>query len=62
MPPSSASDSGKPSAEAARFLDQTTGADKPRVFRNAVLPPFPPGADADGVDVDITVTWHIIRH
>jgi len=37
MPPSSASDSGKPSAEAARFLDQTTGADKPRVFRNAVL-------------------------
>lgn len=37
MPPSAASDSGKPSAEAARFLDQTTGADKPRVFRNAVL-------------------------
>lgn len=37
MPPSASSDSGKPSAEAKRFLDETTGADKPRVFRNAVL-------------------------
>jgi len=35
--PSAASDSGKPSAEAKRFLDETTGPDKPRVFRNAVL-------------------------
>ncbi len=37
LPPSAASDSGKPSAEAKRFLDETTGFDKPRVFRNAVL-------------------------
>ena len=37
LPPSAASDSGKPSAEAKRFLDETTGAEKPRVFRNAVL-------------------------
>lgn len=37
MPPSAASDSGKPSAEAKRFLDETTGPEKPRVFRNAVL-------------------------
>lgn len=37
MPPSASSDSGKPSAEAKRFLDETTGSDKPRVFRNAVL-------------------------
>jgi hypothetical protein len=37
LPPSAASDSGKPSAEAKRFLDETTGSDKPRVFRNAVL-------------------------
>jgi hypothetical protein len=35
--PSAASESGKPSAEAKRFLDETTGSDKPRVFRNAVL-------------------------
>ena len=37
MLPGAASDSGKPSAEAARFLDETTGSEKPRVFRNAVL-------------------------
>lgn len=37
MPPSAASDSGKPSSEAKRFLDETTGSEKPRVFRNAVL-------------------------
>lgn len=37
MPPSAASDSGKPSPEAKRFLDETTGPEKPRVFRNAVL-------------------------
>ena len=37
MLPSAASDSGKPSAEAKRFLDETTGPEKPRVFRNAVL-------------------------
>jgi len=35
--PSAASESGKPSPEAKRFLDETTGSDKPRVFRNAVL-------------------------
>lgn len=37
MLPSASSDSGKPSAEAKRFLDETTGSEKPRVFRNAVL-------------------------
>ncbi len=37
MPPTAASDSGKPSAEARRFLDEKTGPDNPRVFRNAVL-------------------------
>ncbi len=37
MSPSASSDSGKPSPEAKRFLDETTGPEKPRVFRNAVL-------------------------
>ncbi len=46
--PSAASDSGKPSAEAKRFIDETTGADKPRVFRNAVLLLAP---SREGVDV-----------
>ena len=48
LPPSAASDSGKPSAEAKRFLDETTGSDKPRVFRNAVLLLAP---DRDGLEV-----------
>jgi hypothetical protein len=35
--PSAASESGKPSVEACRFIDETTGPEKPRVFRNSVL-------------------------
>jgi hypothetical protein len=35
--PKAASDSGKPSAEAKRFLDETTGPDRPRVYRNALV-------------------------
>jgi hypothetical protein len=35
--PNAASESGKPSSEAKRFLDETTGSDRPRVHRNAVL-------------------------
>lgn len=35
--PNAASDSGKPSAEAKRFLDETTSSDRPRVYRNAIL-------------------------
>lgn len=35
--PTAASDSGKPSSEAKRFLDETTGADRPRVYRNSVI-------------------------
>lgn len=30
-------------------------------FRNAVLPPFPPPADPEGVEVNLTVHWNIIR-
>ena len=48
LPPSAASDSGKPSAEAKRFLDETTGPEKPRVFRNAVLMLAP---SRDGLEV-----------
>ncbi len=35
--PSAASESGKPSPDAAKFLVETTGADRPRVFKNALL-------------------------
>jgi hypothetical protein len=48
LPPSAASESGKPSAEAKRFLDDTTGPEKPRVFRNAILLLAP---SRDGLEV-----------
>lgn len=35
--PKAVSESGKPSSEARRFIEQTTGPDKPRVYRNAFL-------------------------
>jgi hypothetical protein len=35
--PDAASESGKPSAMAKRFIDETTSAAKPRVYRNAVI-------------------------
>jgi hypothetical protein len=35
--PKAASESGKPSAEARRFIEETTAADRPRVNRNAVV-------------------------
>ena len=46
--PKAASDSGKPSAEAKRFIDETTSADKPRVYRNAVVLAVP---SKDGLDL-----------
>ena len=35
--PEAASDSGKPNPVASRYLSDTTGADKPRVYRNVVV-------------------------
>ncbi len=37
LDPRAVSEAGKPSPEARRFLEETTGADRPRVYRNAVL-------------------------
>lgn len=45
--PAAASESGKPSAFARRFLDETTGPDRPRTNRNAVVLAVP---SRDGVD------------
>ncbi len=47
LSPTAASESGKPSPEAKRYLDETTAADRPRVFRNAVVLVVPA---KDGVD------------
>ena len=46
--PKAASESGKPSAEARRFLDEKTGPDSPRVYRNALVLAVP---SRDGLEV-----------
>jgi len=46
--PSSSSDSGKPSPESKRFIEETTAKDRPRVFRNSVVLAVP---SKDGLEV-----------
>ncbi len=48
MGPSASSESGKPSAESQRYIEETTSSDKPRVYRNAVVLVTP---SKDGIDV-----------
>ena len=45
--PSAASESGKPSTEARRFIDETTAPDRPRANRNAIVLAVP---SRDGLD------------
>ena len=45
--PQAASESGKPSAQAKRFIDETTASDRPRVNRNAIVLAVP---SRDGLD------------
>ena len=45
--PRATSDSGKPSAEARRYIDETSGPDKPRNYRNAVVLAVP---SRDGIE------------
>ncbi len=61
--PSTLSDSGKPGKEAVRFLEETTGPEKPRVFRNAVLLLAP---SRDGLEVAMArvrdyLAWDQVR-
>src|SRR5437899_2519028 len=46
--PRAASESGRPSAEARRFIDEKTGPDYPRVNRNAIVLAVP---SVDGIEV-----------
>ena len=46
--PTAASESGKPSAEARRFINDTTAPDRPRVNRNAIVLAVP---SRDGLDL-----------
>ncbi len=60
---SAASDSGKPSSEAVRFLNETSSKEKPRVYRNAVLLLT---ASRDGVELAMArvrdyLAWELVR-
>ena len=60
---SAASGSGKPSPEAVRILDQTTGPDRPRVHRNAVVPAVPSrdGLEAARAAVRALLGWEGVQ-
>lgn len=61
--PDAASESGKPSAEARRFIDETTSPDRPRANRNAVVLAVPSrdGLDAARVRIREHLGWHEVR-
>lgn len=61
--PVSGCDSGKPSAEARRFLDENTGPDNPRVFRNAVLLicPSKDGLEVGEARIRDYLAWETVR-
>jgi len=62
--PNAACESGKPSGDAKRFLEETTGSEKPRVFRNAVLLlcPSKDGLDLAHARVREYLAWDQVRH
>jgi hypothetical protein len=57
--PTAAGDSGRPSAAAKRFIDETTGSEKPRVYRNSVilLAPSKDGLEAASAAVRDYLAW-----
>ena len=61
--PQAASDSGRPSPFAKRFIDETTAADRPRVHRNAVVLAVPSrdGLDAARTRVREYLGWEDVR-
>ncbi|MGE0825940.1 MAG: DUF499 domain-containing protein [Candidatus Binatia bacterium] len=61
--PNAASDSGKPSVEAKRFIDETTAADRPRVYRNAVVLAVPSrdGLEAARTRIREWLGWEDVR-
>ena len=61
--PAAASESGKPSEEACRYLDETTGPEKPRVFRNAtlLLVPSREGLEVASTRVRDYLAWEQVR-
>ena len=61
--PKAVSESGKPGAEARRFLDETTSRDRPRVYRNAVVlaAPSRDGLEAARTRVREYLGWVEVR-
>ena len=61
--PQAASESGKPSAEAKRFIDETTAPDRPRVHRNAIVLAVPSreGLDAAHRRAREYLGWEEVR-
>jgi hypothetical protein len=61
--PSASCDSGKPSAEARCFLEENTGPDNPRVYRNAVLLlcPSKDGLEVAEARVRDHLAWETVR-
>lgn len=61
--PKAVSDSGKPSAEARRFIEETTGPDRPRTYRNAIVLVVPSrdGLDAARSRVRDYLGWEEVR-
>lgn len=61
--PKAASESGKPSAETKRFINETTAADRPRVYRNAIVLAVPSrdGLDAVRTRVREYLGWQEVR-
>ncbi|MGI6139526.1 MAG: DUF499 domain-containing protein [Candidatus Hydrogenedentales bacterium] len=60
--PAGASESGKPSSEAKRYLDETTGSEKPRVYRNALilLTPSRDGLEVAAASVRDYLAWETV--
>ena len=61
--PKAVSDSGKPSAAARRFIDETTGSDRPRTYRNALVlvTPSRDGLEAVRSRVREYLGWEEVR-
>ena len=61
--PQAASESGRPSSAAKRFINETTAADRPRVHRNAVVLAVPSrdGLDAARTRVREYLGWEEVR-
>ena len=61
--PGAVSDSGRPSAGARRFIDETTGPDRPRTRRNAIVlvAPSRDGLDAARARIREYLGWEEVR-